>query len=73
MCDSKMDGDKCREWKDCGFDWDKSEDKWDVVLMKPGNYQEFKFDVIAKLPVENWEITEEQISDWLATKLTEPK
>lgn len=43
------------------------EDKW-VPFQ---NYQQFKFDVISKLPKDGWKITSDEIERWLKEKGTE--
>lgn len=60
-CHRDMTGTFCRE---CGYDFDK-EDKWANVQGTAAHYQDFKRDVISRLLVDDFQIAEHEVKQWV--------
>lgn len=60
FCEVQMKSGLCPE---CGYD--PTEDQWGHIQGGILHYQDFKRDVVAKLATQQWELTGEQISQWI--------
>ena len=72
-CGSPLEEWRCRERESCGYDGEKEGGKWNHIQGGIVNYQDFKFDVVAKLPRQEWMLTTEQIAQWVMAHKAEEK